>query len=79
MTARSPVPIRRRPCCSIRVIVAANIPIDQHLAGYAGLTQADAYAGFAKLLRGQPQKRSDHRSAAVRWAHARRKFFDLGG
>jgi hypothetical protein len=28
MTARSPVPIRRRPCSSIRVIVAASIPIN---------------------------------------------------
>ena len=32
---------------------------EQHLAGYAGLMQADAYAGFNQALRGQPQAWTD--------------------
>ena len=74
MTARSPVPIRRRPCSSIRVIVAASIP-RQHLAAYAGLMQADAYAGFTKLY--QANRKPGPIVEAACWAHGRRKFFDL--
>jgi transposase len=48
---------------------------EQHLAGYAGLMQADAYAGFNNLY-----KRSRQPGPIIEascWAHARRKFFDL--
>ncbi len=47
----------------------------RHLAGYAGILQADAYAGFGELY--------DHRrkpgpvTEAACWAHGRRKFFVL--
>jgi hypothetical protein len=46
-----------------------------HLAGYAGILQADAYDGYNKLyLAGR--KPGSIREAAC-WAHARRKFFVL--
>lgn len=47
-TVRLSAQIRQQPCSSIRRTVAAEHP-EQHLAGYAGLMQADAYAGFGKL------------------------------
>ncbi len=48
---------------------------DQHLAGYTGLMQADAYAGFTKLYEGN--RKGGPIIEAACWAHARRKFFDL--
>src|SRR6266568_4103635 len=47
----------------------------QHLAGYAGLMQADAYAGFNKLYEATRQPGPIIEAAC--WAHGRRKFFDL--
>ena len=48
---------------------------EQHLAGYAGILQADAYAGFNALYA------SDRKGGAITeagcWAHARRKLFEL--
>jgi transposase len=46
----------------------------QHLAGYAGLMQADAYAGFNKLY--EASRKPGPIIEAACWAHARRKFFD---
>src|SRR5437868_12958991 len=48
---------------------------EQHLAGYAGLMQADAYAGFTKLY--EAHRKAGPIVEAACWAHARRKFFDL--
>jgi transposase len=48
---------------------------EQHLAGYAGLMQADANAGFNRLY-GAGRKPGPILEAAC-WAHARRNFFDL--
>jgi transposase len=48
---------------------------EQHLASYAGLMQADAYAGFRRLY-GAGRKEGPIIEAAC-WAHARRQFFDL--
>jgi transposase len=48
---------------------------EQHLAGYAGLMQADAYAGFSRLY--EPNRKGGQIVEAARWAHGRRKFFDL--
>jgi transposase len=48
---------------------------EQHLAGYSGLMQADAYAGFDKLYK--PNRKPGPIIEASCWAHARRKFFDL--
>ena len=48
---------------------------EQHLAGYAGLMQADAYAGFNKLY--ETNRKAGPIIEAACWAHGRRKFFDL--
>ena len=48
---------------------------EQHLASYAGLMQADAYAGFNRLY--QANRKPGPIVEAACWAHARRKFFDL--
>jgi transposase len=48
---------------------------ERHLADYAGLMQADAYAGFNRLY--DPGRRPGPITEAACWAHARRKFFDL--
>ena len=48
---------------------------EQHLAGYAGLMQADAYAGFNRLY--EAARKPGPIVEAACWAHARRKFFDL--
>ncbi len=46
-----------------------------HLANYAGILQADAYAGYTKLYEGD-RKPGPILEAAC-WVHARRKFFEL--
>ena len=48
---------------------------EQHLAGYAGLMQADAYAGFNRLY--EANRKPGPIIEAACWAHGRRKFFDL--
>jgi len=48
---------------------------ERHLAGYAGLMQADAYAGFNRLYDGSRKPAPIVEVGC--WAHARRKFFDL--
>jgi transposase len=48
---------------------------EQHLATYAGMMQADAYAGFNRLY-GQGRKPGPIIEVAC-WAHARHNFFDL--
>jgi transposase len=48
---------------------------EQHLSGFAGILQADAFAGYNRLYRAdrQPGRITD----ASCWAHSRRKFFVL--
>jgi transposase len=48
---------------------------EKHLAGFAGLMQADAYAGFNQLY--EAARKGGQIVEAACWAHARRKFFDL--
>ena len=48
---------------------------ERHLANFAGLMQAAAYAGFTKLY--APVRKGGPITEAACWAHARRKFFDL--
>jgi len=48
---------------------------EKHLTNYAGLMQADAYAGFNKLY--DASRKPGPIVEAACWAHARRKFFDL--
>jgi transposase len=53
----------------------ASIHPEQHLAGYCGILQADAYAGFNKLY--EPDRKEGPIVEAGCWAHARRKLFEL--
>jgi len=53
----------------------ASIHPEQHLAGYCGILQADAYAGFNALY--EPDRKPGPITEAGCWAHARRKFFKL--
>ncbi len=48
---------------------------EAHLASWAGLMQADAYAGYDRLY--AAGRRPGPIVEAACWAHARRKFFDL--
>ena len=48
---------------------------NKHLAGYAGILQADAYAGFNDLY--HPGRKPGPLTEAGCWAHGRRKLFDL--
>ncbi|RDD60108.1 IS66 family transposase, partial [Ferruginivarius sediminum] len=47
----------------------------EHLDGFAGILQADAYSGYNQLYE------AEHPTGAIRpafcWAHARRKFYEL--
>jgi transposase len=53
----------------------ASIHPEQHLAGYCGILQADAYAGFNRLY--APDRKPGPITEAGCWAHARRKLFEL--
>jgi transposase len=48
---------------------------EQHLAGYAGILQADAYGGFNALY--ELERKPGPITEAACWAHARRKLFEL--
>jgi len=48
---------------------------ERHLAGYAGILQADAYAGFNRLY--DADRKPGPITEASCWAHGRRKFFEL--
>jgi transposase len=47
----------------------------RHLAGYRGILQADAYAGFNDLY--SEARKPDPLTQALCWAHGRRNFFKL--
>jgi transposase len=48
---------------------------ERHLASFAGILQADAYAGFGRLY--DPKRAPGPILEAACWAHARRKLFEL--
>jgi transposase len=48
---------------------------NRHLAGYAGILQADAYAGYNALY--EPDRKPGPITEAACWAHGRRKLFEL--
>jgi transposase len=48
---------------------------EQHLAGYCGILQADAYSGFNALY--AADRKGGPITEAGCWAHARRKLFEL--
>lgn len=47
----------------------------EHLTGWQGLLQADAYAGYNQLYKGD--RKPGPVLPALCWSHARRKFFEL--
>ncbi|MGH7095576.1 MAG: IS66 family transposase [Stellaceae bacterium] len=47
----------------------------RHLASYAGILQADAYAGFGELY--DAKRRPGPVTEAACWSHGRRNFFEL--
>jgi transposase len=47
----------------------------RHMAGYAGILQADAYAGFNELY--EAKRQAGPITEAACWAHGRRKFYVL--
>jgi transposase len=53
----------------------AGLHPEQHLAGYCGILQADAYAGFNALY--AADRKGGPITEAGCWAHARRKLFEL--
>ncbi|MFG6574212.1 IS66 family transposase [Sulfitobacter sp. 1A13353] len=53
---------------------AATNP-NQHLAGWQGVLQADAYGGYNDLYR--KDRDTGPVTSALCWSHARRKFFEL--
>ena len=53
----------------------AGIHPEQHLTGYSGILQADAYAGFNTLY--AAERKPGPITEAGCWAHARRKLFEL--
>jgi transposase len=48
---------------------------NRHLAGWAGILQADAYGGYNDLYR--EDRKPGPVTGALCWSHARRKFFEL--
>jgi transposase len=48
---------------------------EKHLTGFAGILQADAYAGYNRLY--SPGRSPGPVTEALCWSHARRKFFVL--
>jgi transposase len=53
----------------------AGLHPERHLAGYCGILQADAYAGFNTVYK--PDRKPGVITEAGCWAHARRKLFEL--
>jgi transposase len=53
----------------------SGIHPERHLAGYSGILQADAYAGFNPLY--DPARKPGPITEAGCWSHARRKLFEL--
>ncbi|SEF14856.1 Transposase [Rhizobiales bacterium GAS191] len=53
----------------------AGIHPAEHLVGYRGILQADAYGGFSALY--EPDRKPGPITEAPCWAHARRKLFEL--
>jgi transposase len=53
----------------------AGVHPERHLAGYTGILQADAYAGFNMVYKAD--RAAGPITEAACWAHGRRKFFEL--
>jgi transposase len=66
---------RHRGVVGVDTLGRGGADPEQHLAGYAGLMQADAYAGFGRLY--EANRKGGPIIEAACWAHGRCKFFDL--
>jgi transposase len=53
----------------------AGVHPQAHMANYAGILQADAYAGYLKLF--EADRKPGPITEAACWAHSRRKLFEL--
>src|SRR5262245_44979000 len=65
----------RQPSTSTRQTAPPSIRTSIWPAIYAGLMQADAYAGYNQLY--EPHRQPGPITEAACWAHARRKFFEI--
>src|SRR5215472_1968111 len=69
----------RRSCSASRGVLLfarSHCPHPKsHLRDYAGILQADAYAGFNRLY--EADRKPGPITEASCWAHGRRKFFEL--
>ena len=71
-------PLRRaRPAGSSVLLLARSRGLhpERHLAGFAGILQADAYGGFNRLY--EPGRKPGPILGAACWAHARSKLYEL--
>ena len=68
---------RRAPPAAVFFYSAdrAGLHPERHLASYTGILQADAYAGFNTVYKGD--RKAGPIIEAACWAHGRRKFFEL--
>src|SRR6476619_7491302 len=73
-TGRSPAPTRPPAAFSYSRNRGGEHP-NRHLAGYAGILQADAYAGFGDLY--DARRRPGPITEAACWSHGQRRFFEL--
>jgi transposase len=53
----------------------SGVHAEAHLHGYAGILQADCYAGYNRLY--EADRKGGPLTEAACWAHARRKFYEL--
>ena len=73
-TDRSAVRTRRQRCSIIPANRSGDHPVE-HLRNFAGILQADAYAGYNRLY--DPGRSSAPVTEALCWSHGRRKFYEL--
>ena len=73
--ARRPAVRRPGSACGDVLLLARPRWREAHLAGYAGILQADAYGGYTKLY--EATRNPGPIIEAACWVHARRPFFVL--
>ena len=71
---RSAARTRRRRCSATRATGRGDHPVE-HLKTFAGILQADIYAGFNRLY--EVSRQPGPIIGGACWAHSRRKFYDL--
>ena len=66
---------RRRRCSDTRATARGAHPVE-HLRGFMGIHQTDAYAGYNQLY-APGRVSSEPVTEALCWGHGRRKFYEL--